>query len=61
LKIELQVAEDGEQALNLLFNGSNSSQPCLPDFILLDLNLPKVDGKPVLSAIKKHPIFAAFP
>jgi two-component system, chemotaxis family, response regulator Rcp1 len=41
------VARDGEAAMTLLRSTSK-----LPDLILLDINLPKMDGMEVLSAIK---------
>ena len=46
LPIDLSVARDGEAALELV-----ASSP-RPDLILLDLNLPKMNGKEVLSELK---------
>lgn len=43
------TATDGEEALQKLDNGL----PQLPDFIFLDLNMPRVSGKECLAAIKK--------
>jgi chemotaxis family two-component system response regulator Rcp1 len=48
LKNEVSVARDGEAALEMLANTS-----VLPDLILLDINLPKLNGLEVLAAIKK--------
>jgi len=45
----IQVAKDGEEALKILFNEENVSRP---DLILLDLNLPKIDGREILAKIK---------
>ena len=50
---ELTVAEDGAQALHLLFEEEEESAP-LPNLILLDWNLPKVSGDEVLRRIKEH-------
>jgi len=45
----IQVAMDGEAALKLLFKEEMATRP---DLILLDLNLPKIDGREILSEIK---------
>jgi CheY-like chemotaxis protein len=48
----LSVAQDGEEALAFLHKeGPYANAPC-PDLILLDLNLPKKDGREVLLEIK---------
>jgi two-component system, chemotaxis family, response regulator Rcp1 len=49
---ELDWIPDGEQALARLSAMRDGAQPHL---ILLDLNLPKVDGKELLSAVRKTP------
>jgi CheY-like chemotaxis protein len=51
--IHWTVARDGEQALEMLHDRDNYSGQGEPDIILLDLNLPKVDGRDVLDTIKK--------
>jgi CheY-like chemotaxis protein len=60
LKNELTIARDGQEALDILFGdaGRNAS---LPGLILLDLNLPRVDGREVLSRIKSHPELRRIP
>src|ERR1700722_5887794 len=51
----LAVAGDGEVALSMLRReGPHADQP-RPDLILLDLNLPRMDGREVLQAIKNDP------
>jgi DNA-binding NtrC family response regulator len=47
--IECKIARNGEQALKLL---SNIEYP-LPDFIFLDIRMPRIDGKKCLVEIKK--------
>ena len=48
----LHVASDGEEAMRMLhLEGEKPTR--LPDLILLDLNLPKKDGRDVLKEIKK--------
>jgi chemotaxis family two-component system response regulator Rcp1 len=49
---ELTVAGDGEQALALLRRQGEHADAPRPDVILLDLNLPRKDGREVLAEIK---------
>jgi len=52
---EVYVVQDGVEAMQFLHKkGSFSSVP-QPDLILLDLNLPKKDGREVLAEIKQDP------
>ena len=55
---KLYVVNDGEEALDYLYRREGFSDPELsprPDLILLDLNMPKVDGRAVLEKIKNDP------
>lgn len=55
---EVVVARDGAEALEYLFgDGTDTPQEVkrLPQVILLDLKLPKVDGLQVLEKIRSHP------
>jgi len=59
--INLHVASDGVEAMAFLNReGANVHAP-RPDFILLDLNLPKMDGREVLAKIKADDGFRSIP
>ncbi|WP_216907063.1 response regulator [Nocardia noduli] len=57
----LHVARDGEEALDFLYRRGAWDQAPRPDLILLDLNLPKYNGRQVLEQIKTDPDLAAIP
>jgi chemotaxis family two-component system response regulator Rcp1 len=59
--INRAVAGNGEDALRMLKReGPDAARP-LPDLILLDLNLPGMDGRDVLKAMKADPPLARIP
>lgn len=61
---ELHVARDGEEALDyLLGRAANADGKCrpLPDLILLDLNLPRLDGRQFLARVKADPYLRRIP
>jgi CheY-like chemotaxis protein len=49
---DMHVASDGEEALDYLFRRGEFRDAPRPDLILLDLNLPKKDGREVLAEVK---------
>lgn len=57
----LHVARDGEEALDFLYKRGEHTDAPEPDLILLDLNLPKYDGRQVLEKIKSDPELAHIP
>jgi len=57
----LSVAEDGAEALAFLRREGEDAQATRPDLILLDLNLPKMDGRGVLAEIKQDPNLKRIP
>jgi CheY-like chemotaxis protein len=58
---QLTVARNGEEALQLLERAEGGPSSEAPALILLDLNLPKIDGTQVLSRIRKTNAFSATP
>jgi CheY-like chemotaxis protein len=52
LKNILYVVEDGVEAMDFLHKKGKYSEMPRPDLILLDLNLPKKDGREVLAEVK---------
>jgi len=50
--IQLHVVSDGTEAIAFLRHENGYAHVPRPDFILLDLNLPKMDGREVLRIIK---------
>ena len=57
----LHVVEDGEQALAYLRREGPYAEVTRPDLILLDLNLPRKDGRQVLEEIKADPSLRRIP
>src|SRR4051812_39096211 len=49
---ELTVLNDGREAVDYLMEAAAGARP-RPDLVLLDLNLPRVDGREVLEFIKQ--------
>lgn len=55
LESALSVAGDGEQALAFLRRAGSHAAAPRPDMVVLDLNLPKVNGRQVLAALAADP------
>jgi CheY-like chemotaxis protein len=60
IKVELMVAENGMRALAVLEKIINGSAP-RPAVIILDLNMPQMDGRDLLAFIKGGPDIAMIP
>jgi CheY-like chemotaxis protein len=59
--INLHVASDGAEAMAFLGREGQFLNSQRPDLILLDLNLPKKDGRQVLEEIKESPALKSIP
>ena len=59
--INLHVASDGIDAMAFLRREGEHANVPRPDLILLDLNLPKKDGREVLEEIKETPALKSIP
>ena len=57
----VSIARDGLEALEFLKREGNNADAPRPDLILLDLNLPKIDGRAVLAEIKADPVLRRIP
>jgi CheY-like chemotaxis protein len=57
----LNVVSDGEQALEYLRRQGPHAEANRPDLVLLDLNLPRKDGREVLAEVKQDPELRTIP
>jgi CheY-like chemotaxis protein len=60
----VRIVNDGEEALDYLYRRGSFTDPSTsprPDLILLDLNMPKLDGRAVLARIKDDPHLRRIP
>lgn len=61
LRVEIDVVQDGLSAMAFLRREGKYSEKNRPDLILLDLNLPLMDGREVLKEIREDPDLTAIP
>jgi chemotaxis family two-component system response regulator Rcp1 len=57
----LHVASDGAEALDFLHRRGEYAAAPRPDLMLLDLNLPRIDGRQVLAEVKSDPDLRRIP
>ena len=58
---QLHVVSDGADAMAFLRQEGDYADRPRPDLVLLDLNLPRMDGREVLEAIKSDPELSSIP
>lgn len=61
LPVSVTVTTDGQEAVDYLFKQGNHGKAPAPDLILLDLNIPKIDGRSVLKMVKEDEILRRIP
>lgn len=61
MRNNVSVARDGQEALDFLRGEDGFEDTPRPDLILLDLNLPKKDGREVLRIVKDDPDLKSIP
>lgn len=57
----LDRVSDGEQALDYLYQRGNFADAIAPDMILMDLNMPKLNGFEVINRLKNDPVLKLIP
>ena len=61
IKCKIHVAQDGEQALAFLRREGSHAGAVRPNLVVLDLNLPRLDGREVLREMKSDPELRRIP
>jgi two-component system, chemotaxis family, response regulator Rcp1 len=61
LQNKLSVCRNGEEGLNFLYKKGEYASAATPDLVLMDLNMPKLNGVEVLERIKNDPKLSMIP
>jgi len=60
-QLDLRVVRDGEEAMQYLRREPPYTEAPRPDLVLLDLNMPRKDGREVLEEVKQDPLLNTIP
>ncbi|SFC06835.1 Response regulator receiver domain-containing protein [Halobiforma haloterrestris] len=61
ITVTLEAVSDGDEGLDFLYERVEDAAASVPDFVLLDLNLPRMDGFEFLEAVRNDPDLARLP
>ena len=61
ISIHIEAVENGRQAMEHLESLGRLDDPNTPDLLILDINMPVMDGTLFLAALRRHPIFRSLP
>lgn len=61
MSCNLSIAHDGEEAVEYLYKRGRFRDAPTPDIVLIDLNMPRMDGKEFLSIVKSDDALKAIP
>jgi two-component system response regulator len=59
--VDVHIVRDGEEAMSFLHREGEYENASYPDLVILDLNMPKKDGREVLSELKEDPLLKSIP
>src|SRR3990172_1272066 len=57
----LRILRDGREAIQVLRREGQHQDAAKPDLIILDMNLPKMDGRDILANIRPDPVLGRIP
>jgi chemotaxis family two-component system response regulator Rcp1 len=61
LPLDVHVADDGEKAIDFIARSDEAESAAHPDLLIVDLNLPRMDGFEVLARLRESPRSKAIP